>query len=162
VSYSPQVGLGQAGRLGAIWGIWLLLSHPPAHPPTHSSTHPTNQTRYDSSADIWSFGITLLELASGRPPSSRMHPMRVIMQTLSGPAPTLADAAGEAAAAKFSKPMHDLVALCLAKDPTARPAAGELLHHKFFKVGFRWCCDLVKTLGLCPACQLTCDPATHL
>jgi serine/threonine-protein kinase OSR1/STK39 len=46
---------------------------------------------YDSSADIWSFGITLLELAQGRVPLARQNPLRVMMATLAGPAPSLED-----------------------------------------------------------------------
>jgi serine/threonine protein kinase len=47
--------------------------------------------RYDTSADIWSFGITLIELAHGKVPLARMNPMRVIMSTLNNPAPELQD-----------------------------------------------------------------------
>ncbi len=44
---------------------------------------------YDSSADIWSFGITLVEMARGKPPLARMPPMQVLLKTLRDPAPTL-------------------------------------------------------------------------
>ena len=37
--------------------------------------------QYDSSADIWSFGITALELTQGRPPRSRETPQRVLLGT---------------------------------------------------------------------------------
>lgn len=37
--------------------------------------------QYDSSADIWSFGITALELTQGRPPRSRESPHAVLLQT---------------------------------------------------------------------------------
>lgn len=45
--------------------------------------------RYDSSADIWSFGITLLELARGRPPLAKCNPMRVVLSIMQNPAPGL-------------------------------------------------------------------------
>jgi serine/threonine-protein kinase OSR1/STK39 len=50
-----------------------------------------NQRRYDASADIWSFGITLMELALGKPPLAKMNPMRVILSTVNSPPPRLED-----------------------------------------------------------------------
>jgi serine/threonine protein kinase len=44
---------------------------------------------YNTSADIWSVGITMIELAQGRPPLSRAHPMRVLMDTIHNPPPSL-------------------------------------------------------------------------
>jgi len=47
--------------------------------------------RYSTSADVWSFGITMIELAHGRPPLAKVHPMRVLMDTMQKPAPCLED-----------------------------------------------------------------------
>lgn len=45
--------------------------------------------RYTNAADLWSVGITLIELATGRPPLARCHPMRVLADTLHCPPPSL-------------------------------------------------------------------------
>lgn len=98
----------------------------------------TNQLhdRYDSSADIWSFGITLLEMAHGHAPFAKFPPMKVLLMTLQNPPPTLDDKGKK----HFSKAMRDVVSRCLQKDPRLRPTASQLLEHKFFKVGGH-CCD---------------------
>ncbi|EME26860.1 Serine/threonine-protein kinase fray2 [Galdieria sulphuraria] len=84
---------------------------------------------YDYKADIWSYGITALELAQGRAPFSEYPPMKVLLLTLQGPAPSLKGPARQ----RFSKAFHDLVSQCLQKEPSQRPTASQLLEHKFFK-----------------------------
>ncbi|KAF6263987.1 hypothetical protein COO60DRAFT_266714 [Scenedesmus sp. NREL 46B-D3] len=85
---------------------------------------------YNSAADIWSFGITMLELANGHAPFAKFPPMKVLLMTLQNPPPQLDDKQGRK---HFSKAMRNLVARCLQKDHKQRPSARELLDDKFFK-----------------------------
>jgi len=84
---------------------------------------------YDWRADVWSFGVTAIELAHGKAPYDGMPPMKVLLLILKNPPPTL-EIGGKQL--KFSAAFHDLVQLCLQKDPTQRPSAKALLEHPFF------------------------------
>lgn len=85
---------------------------------------------YDSSVDIWSLGITALELAKGRPPLSEYAPSRVFSMVVNNPPPSLEDPKERK---KFSNSFKDFISLCLQKDPSKRPTASALLKHKFFR-----------------------------
>ncbi|XP_073353386.1 uncharacterized protein [Aegilops tauschii subsp. strangulata] len=86
-------------------------------------------TGYNFKADIWSFGITALELAHGHAPFSKYPPMKVLLMTLQNAPPGLDYDRDR----KFSKSFKEMVAMCLVKDQTKRPTAEKLLKHSFFK-----------------------------
>lgn len=80
---------------------------------------------YDYKADIWSAGITLIELAEMQPPYHDMHPMRVLFKIPKSDPPQLQ------AKNKWSKHFHDFLSLCVVKSADMRTSAGQLLEHPF-------------------------------
>ena len=74
---------------------------------------------YDAAADIWSFGITAIELTRGAAPYAGMAPLKVMLRVLHSDPPIPAEAA--------SSGFKELVAACLQHEPTGRPTASRLL-----------------------------------
>jgi len=85
------------------------------------------ESHYDGRADVWSLGITAIEMAEGAPPHSNLHPLRAIFVIPTKPAPTLADPDN------WSPEMLDFVRCCCQKDPNQRHDSALLSAHPFVK-----------------------------
>ncbi|KAK7138363.1 hypothetical protein R3I94_013853 [Phoxinus phoxinus] len=81
---------------------------------------------YDYRSDVWSLGITALEMAEGAPPLCDMHPMRALFLIPRNPPPKLKSK-------KWSKKFLTFVDGCLVKNYLHRPSTETLLRHSFIK-----------------------------
>ncbi|XP_056450629.1 misshapen-like kinase 1 isoform X5 [Gadus chalcogrammus] len=81
---------------------------------------------YDYRSDIWSLGITAIEMAEGAPPLCDMHPMRALFLIPRNPPPKLKSK-------KWSKKFMDFIEGCLVKTYPSRPSTEQLLKHSFIR-----------------------------
>lgn len=85
---------------------------------------------YDTKVDIWSLGITCIELACGKPPFAEYDPMTIFSMIIDDPAPTV-----QANGIRYapSHAMQDFIEKCLCKNPETRMTVTEALNHPFLK-----------------------------
>uniref|UniRef100_A0AAY4F049 non-specific serine/threonine protein kinase n=1 Tax=Denticeps clupeoides TaxID=299321 RepID=A0AAY4F049_9TELE len=81
---------------------------------------------YDFKSDLWSLGITAIEMAEGAPPLCDMHPMRALFLIPRNPAPRLKSK-------KWSKKFQSFIDSCLVKNHNQRPSTEQLLKHTFIR-----------------------------
>ncbi|XP_034145331.1 myosin-IIIa isoform X2 [Esox lucius] len=82
---------------------------------------------YDARCDVWSLGITAIELGDGDPPLSDLHPMRALFKIPRNPPPTLHQPE------LWSDHFNDFICKCLIKDFELRPNVLDLLEHVFIR-----------------------------
>lgn len=83
---------------------------------------------YDYKADVWSLGITLIEMAEIEPPHHELNPMRVLLKIAKSEPPTLAQPS------KWSSNFKDFLKKCLEKNVDSRWTTSQLLQHPFVTV----------------------------
>eukprot|EP01103_Thecamoeba_quadrilineata_P015263 TRINITY_DN4762_c0_g2_i1.p1 TRINITY_DN4762_c0_g2~~TRINITY_DN4762_c0_g2_i1.p1 ORF type:complete len:1029 (-),score=186.03 TRINITY_DN4762_c0_g2_i1:112-3198(-) len=82
---------------------------------------------YDFKSDIWSLGITTIEMAEGNPPRSDLPMMKALLCIAQQPPPTLKTEGGE----KWTDDIRDFIHCCLRKGPGDRWGSNDLLFHPF-------------------------------
>ncbi|KAM4030485.1 STE20-like serine/threonine-protein kinase isoform 1-T1 [Anomaloglossus baeobatrachus] len=83
---------------------------------------------YDFKADVWSLGVTLIEMAQIEPPHHELNPMRVLLKIAKSEPPTLAHPS------RWSRDFNDFLRKCLEKNLDARWTTPQLLQHPFVSV----------------------------
>ncbi|KAH8549420.1 kinase-like domain-containing protein, partial [Umbelopsis sp. PMI_123] len=85
---------------------------------------------YGCKVDMWSLGITALELAYGRPPNAHSDPTNIFRSIVTSPPPTLDQ---DNCTFQYSEYFRDFIDCCLVKDPHHRISAEQALEHPFFR-----------------------------
>jgi len=101
--------------------LWL-----PPEAAVSGGTAQATTSSIDGKADIWSLGITAIEIAEGEPPYSKMSRLRVLRSISLSPPPL-----SYLKLSLWSESFHDWLKQCLVKDPKQRPSAVDILKHPF-------------------------------
>ena len=80
---------------------------------------------YDDKVDVWSLGITILEMTDGEPPLLREPPLRALLLITINDPPNVKDPS------KWSKALQHFLSNCLVVNPKDRASAAQLLSHPF-------------------------------
>jgi serine/threonine protein kinase len=86
------------------------------------------QSEYDGKADIWSLGITAIEMATGNPPHVGSSPLQLVGLIPKVPPPRLEGEGGG-----WTEDFQDFVAQCCQMDPKARPTIKSLQQSRFIR-----------------------------
>jgi serine/threonine protein kinase len=129
---SGNVLLNDEGEIKiADFGVSCQLDNSKVHTvigtPLFMSPEVIEGAPYDSSADMWSLGITAIEMVEGEPPRIKEHTLKAMLQITRDPPPTLQQPTN------WSPELNDFIQLCLQKNPGLRPSAQTLLAHPFIK-----------------------------
>jgi len=85
------------------------------------------ESHYNGRADVWSLGITIIEMAEGTPPHANLNPMNAVFIIPDKPPPTLADPDS------WSPEMMSFLKACLQKVPSQRMDSTQLANHPFIR-----------------------------
>lgn len=95
-----------------------------------------DEGQYDGKVDVWSLGITCIELAERKPPYFNMNAMSALYHIAQNDTPVLQSP-------EWSETFRHFVDSCLIKNPLDRPTSGKLLSHSFVVNGHRSCHVLI-------------------
>jgi serine/threonine protein kinase len=118
-SKSKGDSTGGGNKLNTLTGTPYFIA------PEVLNTDATARKGYDEKIDIWSLGISTIEMADGEPPSFDAHPMQVLSLIAERPPPVAVTGS------KRSGVFNAFVARCLVKDPVARASAAQLCADTF-------------------------------
>jgi len=111
-----------AESLGTETGFYSVIGTP-----FWMSPEVISKSKYNKKTDIWSLGITAIEMAEGEPPYSHIHPYRAMFKIQKDPPQGLTEPE------KWSHEFNHFVQRCLTVDPKSRPNAKELLLDPFIR-----------------------------